>query len=369
MANLKFVSVTLILGIPSATPGIAQIPAGRPFYVSDVGNDAADGNSPRNAFKTPERAIVALRHDRSRTVVYLTGMFERRFPLNIDRTVSGTEWRAQAGMPARFIAVGEAPVGLNIAQSDNVTVEGLSFVGFSRDGIRVSDSKNIRISNNSVYETRSTGWSQGAIHLTGTVAGATISNNKIYGADYAGIIVDTKLDSSVSNVKILSNTVNDTCRRVSDCGAIYINDRGRRSFGSVISNNLVSGFGEGSVIGRAIYLDDWASSVTVTENNIEGPGYFAFQIHGGSYNVISKNRVYMNFIKQVLNYHSTQADVQSNMSENYIVKNTFIGRQAVPTLSLPNGVKLTGGPTLLQNKYCMASFRNKDQNCIALWKK
>lgn len=138
------------------------------------------------------------------------------------------------------------------------------------------------------------------MQLIGSVAGSIVRDNVIDGADYAGILFGTNKNSDVSGARITGNQVRDTCGRVRDCGAIYINDRGRRSSNILIADNQVSGFGPLAARGRAIYIDDWASHVTVRRNKIAGPGFNAFQIHGGHDNIIEQNSVDMQGIGALL---------------------------------------------------------------------
>lgn len=231
-----------------------------------------------------------------------------------------------------LIAIRDASRGIEIISTSNVTIEGVRLTGFARDGIFASNSRNLTIRSVTVKETRATNWSQGGIHLTGTSTGALLEANTVEGSDYAGIIFDTDVTSDVSDVIIRSNRVTSSCRRVHDCGAIYVNDRGRRSRNIIIANNVITDFGPISVEGRGIYLDDWASHVTVRGNRIAGPGRFAFQIHGGHDNHITGNHINMNGITSPLLYQAALDGTRAVMTGNVVTDNVFYQRTGMRTV-------------------------------------
>lgn len=215
--------------------------------------------------------------------------------------------------------------GLRARQSDGLHIVGLTFADFQENGIFVEQSQNVIIDRVIVRDTQSTRWSQGAIHLTGSVPNAIIRNSKVEGADFAGVVVDTTTSSNISGLRIIGNIVNDTCRIVRDCGAIYVNDRGRRSQNIVISGNKIAGFGDNNVYGRGIYIDDWASHVIARNNKISGPGRFAFQIHGGHDNTIIKNTIDATRIFKIITYQPATDGSRQVMTNNTFSSNMFVG--------------------------------------------
>ena len=317
---------------PAAVLGACTIPASAAaetvVYVSANGDDGASGLSRATALRTPEKALEKSRGMRGDVRLVLSGNFERDRPIVIDRSLRGLVLESDPRRPAVLRARGSAGSAV-IAYADRVQISGLTIVGFRDRGIFVNDARYATIRNNRVYETRSTAWSQAAIHLTGTTAGAVIDSNIVDGADYGGILVDTNTSSDVSNIAITRNRVSQSCRRVADCGAIHINDRGRRSTGSRIAYNTVSDFGPREAKGRGIYLDDWASHVLVEHNRIEGRGSYAFQIHGGNHNVIRYNKVALGDFTQPFLYqrHVSQASWPA-MSGNAIFDNEYVGARS-----------------------------------------
>lgn len=258
------------------------------------------------------------------TRIVLKGRFVIDQPLRLTADNNYIEIEATKDNPAELVASNGVKQGVVVTGSVNARIAGLRIRGFAQDGILVTNARGVIIDDNVVQETFSKAWSQGAIHLTGTVTGAMIRRNLVTGADYAGILVDTDATADISGVQITSNHVHETCRRVHDCGAIYVNDRGRRSRGILIANNEVSDFGPVAVGGRGIYVDDWASHVTVLNNRIAGPGQFAFQIHGGNYNRIERNSVDMTKIAIPLMYQAAIDGTRASMTNNIVSNNIFV---------------------------------------------
>ncbi|AYO77227.1 right-handed parallel beta-helix repeat-containing protein [Sphingobium yanoikuyae] len=253
----------------------------------------------------------------------LSGRLSLTAPLRITAANSGLRIYSSQKEPSILVATRGAIRGIEIVGASDVVVEGIKLTGFARDGIFASNSRNLTIKSVTVSETGATGWSQGGIHLTGTSTGAVVEANTVDGSDYAGIIVDTDNNSDVSHVIIRSNRVQRSCQRIFDCGAIYVNDRGRRSSKILIADNVIADFGPASVEGRGIYLDDWASHVTVRGNRIAGPGHFAFQIHGGHDNRIAGNHIDMNGIISPLLYQAAIDGTRALMTGNILIDNVF----------------------------------------------
>lgn len=323
------------------------------LYVSANGDDAVSGLSRASALRTPEKALEKSQGMRGDVRLVLSGKFDRDRPIVIDRKLRGLVLESDPRRPAVLRARGVVGAAV-VAYADRVKISGLTIIGYRDRGIFVSDARYATIRNNRISEIRSTGWSQGAIHLTGSTAGAVIDSNIINGADYAGILVDTKITSDVSNITITRNRISQTCRRVADCGAIYINDRGRRSSGSRIAYNTVNDFGPQEAKGRGIYLDDWASHVLVEGNRVEGRGSFAFQIHGGNYNVIRNNTVALGAFTEPFLYqrHVSQASWPA-MSGNVIIDNEYSGARFA-SLFGNRDVPLQARPQMRGNRLCSA---------------
>ncbi len=292
--------------------------------------------------------------------IVLSGFVSLKMPIRIGPNNAGVTLTSATNRPATLTGSGGAQRGIEVIRSDHVVVDGLRLSGFSSDGLFVKDSKKIVVRNNVVTDTRSTRWSQAAIHLTGSVSGSLVANNTVAGADYDGILVDTTIDSAITDVRISSNYVQDTCRKVPDCGAIHVNDRARRSDGVIIERNQIAGFGPPATAGRGIYLDDWASHVLVRDNRIVGPGAFAFQIHGGHQNRLERNVVDMKAIREAVLYHPRRDGDWKDMNGNRIAFNRFDhGPAADRGLFGGRPVPAAAQPLLIANRTCA-------RRCVAL---
>lgn len=351
-APIAALAMLLCAAAPAQMPAQSDPTA---FYVSASGDDRNDGKSIDHAFRSLAFARQASRADPARKTIFLSGGFMLEEPFDLGPADAGSAWRATPGGTASVRAGPGVDFGFRLRRADGVTIAGLEFIGFRNSAIFGAESARLRVAGNVVRETASTGWSQAAIHLTGSVADAVITGNLIEGADYAGILVDTNATSDVSRLTIADNVVRRSCRKVHDCGAIYVNDRGRRSRGTVITGNTIADFGPPSVGGRGVYLDDWASGVTVEGNRISGPGRYAFQIHGGGDNLIRGNQVDMGDIDDAIFYQRLGDDPKS-MAGNRIELNVFrfAYRGIRPLIEFAAGADRTHGPALIGNRTCVA---------------
>jgi hypothetical protein len=314
-----------------------------------VGGGAAYGNG----VVTLLRTITQQRATKRPLRILLSGTFRISQPIRLTAANAGISLEADPRRSATLVANGHTERGIEILGASDVHIAGLSLHGFTQDAIFAADTHSLTVERTIITETRSVRWSQGAIHLTGTALGATVRNNVVSGANYAGILVDTNHGSDVSGLRITGNEVRDTCRSVEDCGAIYVNDRGRRSRDILIANNWVSGFGPVAVGGRAIYLDDWASHVTVRGNRIDGPGQFAFQIHGGHDNLIEHNSVKMAGIAKAFLYQPAANGTRAQMTGNHLTDNVFFfgaGRDAMVIAA--SDIEGSGAVAAKNNRFC-----------------
>lgn len=346
LALTAFAGIVALCAVSGANAG----PGATTIYVDANGSDARSGMSPGEALRSPAKALELGRRSNAPVTIVLSGQFRLAEPVVVERVMYPVTLASSTDRPAVLTSGGAASAV--IVKADRTRVSGLTITGFAQRGIFVKDARGVIIRDNRILETRSNGWSQGAIHLTGNVAGALVDRNRIRGADYAGILVDTNSSSDVSNMVITGNRVEQTCRVVADCGAIYINDRGRRSRGTLIANNEVRDFGSPSAQGRGIYLDDWASNVTVRGNRIAGRGSYAFQIHGGRDNLVTDNKIALAPGTRPFLYHQhVRSKSWGEMTGNRIFGNEFSGQtigEVVDFRSIPEIAR----PQLRDNLSC-----------------
>ncbi len=342
-------------GRPQDVPGRGQGERGRVIYVSDRGDDAADGMNASHPVRSFDKALAIARAAAKPATISMTGRFVLTAPLRLSAADKGlTLVGGIGGQRAQLIAAPDSKVGILVTGADGVTVSNFMLSNFAEDGVFVANAQNVRVQNNIILNTPSPGWSHGAIHYTGNVRGGRIEDNLTNGADYAGIIADTDKNSDISNLQIIGNTVVNSCRKIADCGAIYVDDRGKRSVNITISDNVVHGFGQANTKGRGIYLDDFSSNVTVVNNNIIGPGTFGFQIHGGHDNTIKNNSVDLSNVDQPILYQPENNAQWAEMRNNVLVGNNFthteskVLKPAVPRLVTPGDTALH----VTSNRWC-----------------
>lgn len=325
-------------------------------YISG-GADERDAEASSRGVRAIRRALLDAGEAKRSIALSLSGVFILDAPITLDRTHAGSTISSSVKRRALLVSSGETRSAVVIDGADRVTIRGLAVRGFARDGIYARNARALTVAKNLVSDIRSTGWSQGGIHLTGSVVGALIQDNVVMNMDYAGIIVDTTRSSDVSRVRIIENSVERTCRKVSDCGAIYINDRGKGSTDIAILRNRVTDFGPRSARTRAIYLDDWASHVVVAENRIAGPGEYAFQIHGGRRNSIKNNYVDLRRIDYVLHYSRATDGSRADMTDNRMMANAFTVR-TYRQLFPADQRQGEGAMTISGNRICHAGACN-----------
>lgn len=216
---------------------------------------------------------------------------------------------------------------------------------------------NVNITNNTVQNAGIGFYAKSAVFVGDN---GTVSGNFIHTSSMIGI------HGSRANT-ISSNVVTDSCRQFDDCGAIYVNGihfAGKDNGGVLstsIQNNVVvgttfanardrrDGVGEGdpnSSSTRGIYLDDFASSVTVSGNYSAYHDYGVL-LHYGRDNTISGNTVVGGSKAQIWMQENWTPDVEADvcnkqalcntgdyLSGNQVNSNVFVSTNAVPLIKL-----------------------------------
>lgn len=332
---------------------------GHDVWVSDSGSDSGTGLSPAQAVRTFERARNVARRLPGAKVIHVSGYFELQTPISLSAADRNTRWTGAHNAKPRLIAKFDAPFAFVLARSDNVTIDNLYFKGYSNSAIFVNGARGVRLTNNDVEETLSRAWSQAGIHLTGTVSGAVVSDNKIVGADYGGIVIDTDTHSDVSGIVVSKNIVSNTCRVIRDCGAIYVNDRAQKSKSIKITDNTIEDFGPLSSGGRGIYLDDFASFVVVSGNKVSGPGVYAVQIHSGCHNLIKNNTFDLRKLTPpTMLLFQTEPNSLRGVDGNIVENNSFIiSKETRPDLiRFVLRAHTDIFPNFIYNKLCYGNF-------------
>lgn len=269
------------------------------------------------------------------------------------------EGRVWASMRARAV---------NASHTQNIKIENINITGATL-GIDASDSQNMKISN---VEIRNS--DEEAILAGG--AGLRIKNIRILGSVKNGIRANDDasgveiIDSQISNVgmlgmprrskgaivfeqsvgqKILRNTITDSsyiairvfrdalvkdneinraCMRLTDCGGIYTYARDRQSLRVKIEGNRIRNLH--GRMAHAIYLDDFANSVSVIGNYVENnPG--GIQLHNGFNNQIRDNDFINSKFEQILFNETAEA---ASICQNQIINNRFSSDRNTPIFRL-----------------------------------
>jgi hypothetical protein len=328
----------LMLGLALASlTGVAQAQV---LYVSPAGS--GDGRTARSPL--PFAALKAALLLRPPTTVYvMPGRYVLSEPIRLQGAQRGVTLRALNPGSAVLDGQGKVPQAV-IATGSGIVIRDLVITNFTDDGIRLWQTRSAQILSNRITVISSSTWSRGAIHGGNNSPGTLVSRNVIEHTGFAGIIFDTTADGDLSNIVISKNSVTDTCRVQRDCGAIYINGRSRRSLGAIIEGNEVENFGPVGNETKGIYLDDWMSGAIVRRNRILGQGTYAFQIHGGSDNIITNNKV--DVLGKFILYQNNDSRGIRAMSGNIFrgnIANTLstkvIGRNTVQPLLSGNLLK------------------------------
>lgn len=148
---------------------------------------------------------------------------------------------------------------------------------------------------------------------TGTIANAGASNAAVVVGD-GGIISVNRVQrtayhglrfSGASDSKVNGNMVTDYCMRLSDCGGIYTWNgatKPARTTGmssTVSQNRLASAWsnvegavGGGSGLVAGVYLDNFSTNVTVSNNTVAASS-IGLHLHNGSVNTVRDNQFWL----------------------------------------------------------------------------
>jgi parallel beta-helix repeat protein len=239
-----------------------------------------------------------------------------------------------SGITINGVKVFSASDGISGAYSTNLHVLNSEILNSSREGIYATDAAGLvidgntitnsvrngiggwytntggRITNNTVTNVGMVGMpknSQGAIAYGNTATNTFIDHNRVSNCSYNGI--SAYVGSTISN-----NVIDSTNLALPDGGGIYTNGRtaGFVPLNLTIKGNTVSNVKtKGS---HAIYLDDSASYVTITGNQISNNASGVF-IHDGSNNQVVSNSFSSNF--------SNHAQLATTSANNHFSGNSF----------------------------------------------
>ena len=320
-----------LTGAATNPAGIVQVngttvPA---FYVSPNGNDSWSGSlaSPNSIgtdgpFKTLARAEGAMEQSSTIKTTEIEGGSYSISGWSLTSADAGETWKAYQGQTVTIDGGGSGYV--DASGVNNLTIEGLTFQNLSAGphggGMYLSGSgETIRwntflnshnnaisgadLTNSLIDSNTINGQSPGNFNGTSNAysalmfwygsSGNTISHNLIENAQGGGIyFASGGSEPPISNNIIDRNELVNVDTSVVDMGAIYLMDRTHKATGNQITNNVIHGYGNGSLTDqtKGIYLDDQTSNVLVSGNVLWGTaGEWGIQFHGGDHNTVQNN--------------------------------------------------------------------------------
>lgn len=314
------------------------------FFVSPTGSDASTGSF-KKPFLTLERARAAIRQSSVKKVYLRTGAYKRTESFILTKEDNGSTWNGHPADAPNSAVIDGAGVNdvLLIMGGSNITIAGLTVKNFTSRGIGVHGGKGWRnaaphfnetvgiakdniIRNNIVENGKISvpGWDRAGINTQGATPNTQILHNVVRNTTGYGIGVWALQETDdISGTLLQSNAVLNTCTGAKDGAAVYICDRTAASRNIVVEDNFIRDYGEYENELRGIYLDDWASNITVRANIIAGTGTQPVLIHGGSNNVVENNIIDLGNSGKpcVLNY---AAHKKRPMEENRFTGNVII---------------------------------------------
>lgn len=217
-------------------------------------------------------------------------------------TFSGIKLENSPNFAIRDVQViNAAEAGITVGDTDstkpsiNGLIERSVVVGAGQVGIRSSaDFSTIR--GNLVQNTGTIARSAGSVAGIYLRSGnGSVTENFIYGSAYSAILFPNLSATNISN-----NIIDNSCVRMSDCGAIYTYGKTTGTARSKIANNVISSAKanpDGTTVGAtlhaaAIYLDEYANQLDVVNNKISDVG-IGVNLHKCQDNTISSNQVWL----------------------------------------------------------------------------
>ncbi|MFC0406629.1 right-handed parallel beta-helix repeat-containing protein [Roseomonas elaeocarpi] len=316
----------------------ASASAPNAFFVSTTGSDAADGSA-AHPFASLARAVAAMEGSAIHTTYVQGGTYNLSSTLTLGQADSGMTIKAVEGQTAvlngnghdSLISVNGASGvtlsgltfshggdggavalnntsgvsvlgnhftdngrGLEMVNADASVISGNQIENSARDGIEVKDGSDHNLFDSNVINgVSSTGTTGGGMFMHG-VNYNTISHNLVENIGGLGIGIENWDNQTINVGNVITDNVvrNTNTNTPYDSGAIYVLGRSGVDTQTVISNNLVEKTGAGGDAHTvAIYLDDYTSGVTVTDNVLRDVGTHGIEIHGG-HNVAVTNNVF-----------------------------------------------------------------------------
>lgn len=269
---------------------------------------------------------------------------------------SGIDLQSARNITVSNIAVRNVGHGILMGRSASVSIDGVTISHTQGHGIDLVGSTDAAVLNSVLTDTRLDAIAgsrnghviaRNAQVLRNTVRGSGIPSDPtapyalpaparaaIHAGHYA-VVEDNKLERMAyvgirgdKGTIIARNIIDASCMLLDDGSGIYIKDTNNN--GEVTRNTIRDVFGNingkppgASTQAVGIYLDDWTSGVTLSENTVVNADH-GIQIHNAYSNSIIGNTLYGNRVNQLWMQEGTQryregGDIHSNMVRNNIM--------------------------------------------------
>jgi hypothetical protein len=282
----------------AGAPDVAVEPA---FYISPSGTEGGTGTID-DPFATLDQAQAAMRGGAVKTTYLRAGHYA---PVGHDAGSAGSKgitltsgddgekwsYYPPDGVGSADITGGSTTTNAGLSDvfnvgANNVTITGLTIHNFAYAAVAANGSDSLTVTNNIIYS--------GFNHGIGNPAGitcygcdqATFSHNVIHDIAAFGISM-TNAEGAISMLHIDGNVIYNTCMVVTNCGAIYLEDRNALSVGLSVTNNYVHDGNLSASLdsgaGCAVYAASCASQLTVSGNVFAGKnGALTVFVQGGN---------------------------------------------------------------------------------------
>lgn len=365
-------------------------PTGPAFYVATNGNDGNDG-SLAHPFASLGRAVAAMQQGATHTAYVEGGTYTLTSTLNLTSGLTLAGYNGQkpvitstnlSSMITLTNASNATITGLSLRPNNNtaITLNGggsnmitgnqivggssaMVLVGSSNNtiagneidssglaGIELKDGANSNlVDSNIVNGTSSAGTQGGGIYAHG-VNNNIVSHNLVENMAGTGIAFenfDSGATINIGNTVSWNRVLNTGIATVNDTGAIYVLGRANVDTKMVIDHNYIDKTGAGGDAHTiAIYIDDNADGVTVTNNIARNVGTHALELHNGHNNTVSNNIFDLDQSSNSAGFIQTVPEgPANNMYNNVITKNIIVAHKSPKTAfeSLDGGLASPSG--------------------------
>lgn len=295
----------------------------------------------------PSGAVAAV----LKTVVRISGRFIRVRDLVIadsDYTApgSGADYESDAAVVfrgaehcenarCRFECVNGWGVSLVERASHNL-VEGNMMRGLGQGGVILAGTEETQAHDNTIVANTIEDCGRVYKHVAGVYADGSsrnlIAHNRIHRTPRYGISLKSGSRPSHDNV-VEYNDLRDLNLETSDTGAIEVYGGGQKLTGNILRyNSIVNSVGlkmghRGEFLvpfySWGIYLDDWASGVTIVGNLIVGNVVGGVNMHGGWDNVI-ENNILVNGLDRQISLSPIFSDLKSTTLRNNTIRRNVV---------------------------------------------